>query len=549
MENILTPNIAGVIMLTGAIFPAFIIYWLQNERHKPAVSWFQFAMLSGMLWCVSSGLIALVSSPELRFVITNFFIIAVPLSAISTFIFCYEFTFKKKIPKGVFILFIPVILMFVFAWINPYNLIYTIEDPYHTAEILVPANKGSIRPIINVGMGFILVIMSAGMVLGEWMNSSQKVRKMQALFILISIATSSILGITKVLDLVPPYFDPTPIGWTLSGVLFAISIKRYQFLQLSPAAQNQALNEIQDIVILLNPENAVADANRAAIDTIGVVVGMTKEELQNHIPELTVANDTGTQTVEINIHNKNRIFDKQSSTLKYGHGAEGRIIILRDITELTNKERELQQQNDRLDEFVNEVTHDLRSPLNVATGYLELTQQEVGPMDSLDEIQDAHQRMDQLIEDVLAKARGNQDFIQEPLSIAESARTAWNTVETATASLEIKGDRTLEANHGQLLQLFENFFRNSIEHGGDDVTVRLGYTNSGFFVADSGHGIPEENRKNIFEREVTYSDHGTGYGLAIVSDIVDEHGWTVTISESEHGGARFDVTGIKFIDY
>jgi len=87
--------------------------------------------------------------------------------------------------------------MFIFSWFNPYNLIYTMENPYHTAEILVPANEGSIRPIINVGMGFLLVIMSAGMVLGEWMNSSQKVRKTQALFILISIATSSILSTSQ----------------------------------------------------------------------------------------------------------------------------------------------------------------------------------------------------------------------------------------------------------------------------------------------------------------------------------------------------------------
>jgi nitrogen-specific signal transduction histidine kinase len=496
-----------------------------------------------MLWSVSFGLIALVRSPELRFAITNFFIIAVPLSAISTFIFCYEFTFKKKVPRGVFVLFIPVVLMFIFSWFNPYNLIYTMENPYHTAEILVPANEGSIRPIINVGMGFLLVIMSAGMVLGEWMNSSQKVRKTQALFILISIATSSILGMIKVLDLVPPYFDPTPIGWTLSGVLFAISIKRYQFLQLSPAAQNQAMNEVQDIVILLNPENAVADANCAAIETLNIAVGMSKEELQDQIPELTVPSDKSPQTVEIETHGAKRIFDKQCSTLEYGHGAEGSIIILRDITELTNKERELQQKNERLDEFVNEVTHDLRSPLTVATGYLELTRREVGPMESLDKVEDAHQRMDQLIEDVLAKARGNQDLTQESLSITECARTAWSNVATGTASLEIEADRTLEANSGQLLQLFENFFGNSIEHGGDDVTVRLGYTDTGFFVADNGHGIPEQNRENIFDREVTYSDQGTGYGLAIVSDIVNEHGWVVSVRESDNGGARFDVTG------
>jgi hypothetical protein len=59
-------------------------------------------MLCGLVWSISFGLIALVESPILRFVITNVYIIAVPLSAISWFIFCYEFTFRKAIPKRVF---------------------------------------------------------------------------------------------------------------------------------------------------------------------------------------------------------------------------------------------------------------------------------------------------------------------------------------------------------------------------------------------------------------------------------------------------------------
>jgi hypothetical protein len=183
MADFFTPTIAGLIMVISAVLPAYLLYWLRNERDKLVVPWFLVSMLCGFVWSISFGLIALVESPELRLAITNIYIIAVPLSAISWFIFCYEFTFRKAIPKGVFILFVPVGLLFIFSWFNPYNLIYTVEDPYLTGEILIPANEGSIRPIINVGMGYLLVIMSAGMILGEWMSSPQKVRKIQAQFI------------------------------------------------------------------------------------------------------------------------------------------------------------------------------------------------------------------------------------------------------------------------------------------------------------------------------------------------------------------------------
>jgi signal transduction histidine kinase len=65
---------------------------------------------------------------------------------------------------------------------------------------------------------------------------------------------------------------------------------------------------------------------------------------------------------------------------------------------------------------------------------------------------------------------------------------------------------------------------------------------TGFYVADDGPGVPEADREQVFERGYTTSDGGTGFGLAIVRDIVDAHGWTVDVRTSAAGGARFDVT-------
>ena len=396
-------------MLFGAVLPAYIVYWLRNKRGRLVVPWFRSSMLCGMVWSISFGAIALVESPELRFVITNIYIIVVPLSAISWFVFCYEFTYDKKMPKGIFLLFVPVVLLFIFSWDNPYNLIYVVEDPYRTEEILIPANEGSIRPIINVGMGYLLVIMSAGMVLGEWISSPHKVKKIQASFILLSTVSLAVLGMIKVLNIVPPYFDPTPIGWTLSSLLFAISIKRYQFLRLSPAVSNQVMNEIQEIVILLNPHNEIVDLNRAAVDAFNIEVGMTESEFEKQNPEYkSVINGHSTTQIDVKMGDITRVFDKKSSVLEFYDGLEGKIIILRDITELNKKEQKLQEQNDRLDEFVDEVTHDLRGPLTVASGHLELAKMQEDTMEHLNRVQNAHQRIEQLIQDARTKAHDNQ---------------------------------------------------------------------------------------------------------------------------------------------
>ena len=63
----------------------------------------------------------------------------------------------------------------------------------------------------------------------------------------------------------------------------------------------------------------------------------------------------------------------------------------------------------------------------------------------------------------------------------------------------------------------------------------------GFFVEDDGTGIPETDRDRVFERGYSSDDRGTGFGLHIVEQIAEVHGWRVSVTESESGGARFEV--------
>lgn len=72
------------------------------------------------------------------------------------------------------------------------------------------------------------------------------------------------------------------------------------------------------------------------------------------------------------------------------------------------------------------------------------------------------------------------------------------------------------------------------------VTVGVLQDETGFFVADDGPGIPQEHRDRIFEHGFTTARDGTGFGLAIVSEIVEAHGWESAVTHSETGGARFE---------
>ncbi len=79
----------------------------------------------------------------------------------------------------------------------------------------------------------------------------------------------------------------------------------------------------------------------------------------------------------------------------------------------------------------------------------------------------------------------------------------------------------------------------------DDVEIRVGELDDGFYVADDGPGIDPERREDVFAPGYSGSDEGTGFGLAIVREIADAHGWTVTLSDSEIGGIRFEFNGVE----
>ncbi|GAB7089911.1 hypothetical protein JCM18237_01820 [Halorubrum luteum] len=255
-----------------------------------------------------------------------------------------------------------------------------------------------------------------------------------------------------------------------------------------------------------------------------------------------------------------------------------------DITERREREATLRRQNERLDEFSAIVSHDLRNPLSIADGYLELAR-ETGETAHLERVGDALDRMDELVSDLLSLAReGRMVGETRPESLESTAREAWQSVTTDDAELVIESDRTCEIDPNRVRELFENLFRNSVEHGstgsrtasgdsvehgstgsrtasgdsvehgstgsrtasGDNLTIRVGAMDLrsaggwGFYVEDDGTGFDDEALDALFESGYTTAPNGTGLGLAIVRHIAEAHGWDVRAMTGESGGARFE---------
>ena len=217
-------------------------------------------------------------------------------------------------------------------------------------------------------------------------------------------------------------------------------------------------------------------------------------------------------------------------------------------------ESELRSERDRLEEFASVVSHDLRNPLNVAQGRIELLKaDEDAPEEHVTPLERSLSRMDDIITDILTLAReGDAIEAAEAVDLGDCAADAWATVDTESAALRTPDDLgAVEADAARLQRLFENLFRNAVEHGSmgsrtgsdDAVTVQVGRLDDreGFYVADDGPGIPAEEREAVFEHGYTTHADGTGLGLTIVERIAEAHGWTVAVVESGSGGARFEI--------
>ena len=227
---------------------------------------------------------------------------------------------------------------------------------------------------------------------------------------------------------------------------------------------------------------------------------------------------------------------------------------IQDVTERTRQQLALRRQNERLDRFVDTVSHDLRSPLNVARGRLAEIgdgHPAVADTTAFDAVSRAHERMASLLTDMRRLARGGAPVVDpEPVVLAAVARESWRVVETVDADLTVAIDDacTVRADDSRLKQIFENLFRNAVEHGAPDVTVRIESHEGGFAVEDDGVGIPATDQESVLEPGYTTTEAGTGFGLRIVEAAVEAHGWSLDVRNGSDGGTRIEVHGVEYTD-
>jgi signal transduction histidine kinase len=232
--------------------------------------------------------------------------------------------------------------------------------------------------------------------------------------------------------------------------------------------------------------------------------------------------------------------------------------------ELRTTVAELELAQATKDEFLSLISHELRTPLTSIRGYAELLQEEELPdaqRDFVNVIDRNAARLISLVEDLLLMAQIQSGGLPLQLGeviladlIARSGEAAQPFAAGKGVELEIETEPGLAA-YGdpvRLAQVIDNLMSNAIKYtpSGGGVTVTM--THSGetatIAVTDTGIGIPEDERDQMFGRFFRTSNArgsgvaGTGLGLAITRGIVEAHGGTIGFDSVEGKGTTFLVT-------
>ncbi|QSW97741.1 MEDS domain-containing protein [Haloterrigena alkaliphila] len=267
-----------------------------------------------------------------------------------------------------------------------------------------------------------------------------------------------------------------------------------------------------------------------------------------------------------------RHMESHAAPLHRPDGTTVHVALTRDVTEQVEREAELErtieqlkQSNDRLQQFAYAASHDLQEPLRMISSYLQLLENRYA--DELDEdatdyiefAVDGADRMRLMVDDLLAFSRVEQSGEEfEPVDgdavierVTENLRMQ---IEESGATLTVDALPTVTADREQLEQLFGNLVSNAIKYSGDDppaieISVEERPDCWEFAVADDGIGIDPEKTDRIFEvfKRLHHEDEypGTGIGLSLCQEIVENHGGSIWVESEPGEGATFSFTLAK----
>lgn len=548
-----TPILLAV--LIALFLMGYAVVQLKDGRRQPIVIIFFWITVGAVIWPGFSALKLLHTDPEMKLLFYRLLHVGAAALPPLIFLFVVAYTDRQRwlrpeLIAGIFVL--PAAFV-ALLFIHPEQLIIQ-ETRLITNDLVILRVEDGPGFFVFSIYSIFLGLTAIGLVFGEATRIGRTYYP-QAALITIGVLVPMLFSAKNAAD-VPPFVSDTvnfvPTSAAVSTAALGILLVRYRLFALPPLAYATAMKHAPQGLFVVDRHERVVLANgrgQRILDRLDVTLD---DKLTPHL-DVSHPDAASGELIEIpNDDGQSAFYRLFVEPLIRGGRRVGWVVVLNDETIQQRQQQQLQRQNDQLDAFARTVSHDLRNPLTVAEGRLELAK-ESGEPEHFEAVTAAHERMGVMINQLLglARSRGSLETVQ-PVPVAKLATECWALVDHPDASVEVADGFNLvvEGDRQRLSQLFENLFLNAIDHSAGAVTIRVGELpdRTGFFIEDDGSGIPEEQREQIFEPGYTTQNEGTGFGLAIVHEVIQAHEWDIDVVEGELGGARFEISGVDVVD-
>jgi signal transduction histidine kinase len=399
----------------------------------------------------------------------------------------------------------------------------------------------------NLVYSYVLVVVGLGFILRVFLTGSQLSRK-QAGILFAGATVPLVANVAFTVGASPlPGFDFTTLSFTVTGVMFALALFRYRFLELGPVAREVMLDEMGDGVVVLDGGGEVVDYNDPATEILSPPP-VTGVSFDDRYP--TLSGDGQGETLTTTVDGRPRDYDVRRRTLTNHRGeVVGGLVALRDVTVLKEHQQRLT--------VVNRVLrHNLRNEMNLVRGYADRIATETDGA-TAERARDVAAIADDLV------ALGEQARrIDTTLAGSAAERRPVDAVEViedvcdrhreraSGATLTVDGPErasVLVGDEGVLASAVSNVIENAIEHNDTEeprVAVAVECDNDVVHVhiADNGPGIPEMERDVLEKSEEAPLEHGSGLGLWLVHWAVTRSGGDLSFAENTPRGSVVTLT-------
>ena len=544
------PSPLSVVFLAAVVgMGVAVLVWL--HRDSPGAGPLAAFVIASSLWAVAHGLELAV--PDLETMVRLLQVqltlsVIVPIAWVVTVI---EYTGHPTwlTRRRVALLLVEPAVFVTLVWSNEAH-----ELVWSGIETAIIGQVSTLIPVWGVARWgnlayILLLVLAGGALLVRMTFRTNDLFRAQGVALLIAITVPTVADSLYLLGVLPGRFNPTSVGYVISGIVLSTALLRGQLLDVAPVTRELGREaifaEMDDPVVIVDGTGRIVDVNAAAVTLFpGTGTAVSGTRLDDELPALAetlpeVGKRIQTET-RLEHDGMVRYYDVRVTPLYRAYGVvSGHLVTLRDVT--TRRQRE-----QRIDVLNRLLRHNIRNEMNVVSGNADLLADSV-PEDEHDRIDRITRTVDGIVDRSNKIGRVSEALESEqprpvelrPLvePVAEERRSAADITLSCPEGCWVEGAPSLTL-------AFEELLDNAIEHGGEHPTVEIDAVVRENAVVvrihDDGPGIAPHERAVILAGEETPLKHGSGVGLWLVKWVVRNVGGTLSFVEDD-GGTTIEI--------